>query len=325
MKRIVPSKRTEADEIQSSICGLGGLGADDESTSSATSDEKKNFMTHPLVRVLFQKNGGLCEKSYVEDVVYENQARSGITHTFGTAWGLYLDPNGEGPWVSLKSGCVDVEDVKMFMPLNPDAVPKGWKWVDEWQVSCDVPGECDELGWAYGYSFSSIRCIGGSSHVTDTLDKRQRRWIRRRVMISDVQNNAESNLLEEAHSSRVEDPMSRLRHLGRNPFASRFRHVRTQNMRRQRLMSSRFHRRFVRDDEEARKRQHKDKDQSILSKTSTTSKLIEAINNNNDKDFLPTKHITLQEDSNTKTIFSTTLPPSDSESLDSEEESWLEE
>ena len=314
LKRIV-SKRTE--KARSSICGLGG---DDNDTKSTlvTRQKKKNFMTHPLISVLFQKYGGLCQHSYVEDVVYENQARSGITNTFGTAWGLYLDLDGEGPWVTLRSGSVEVEDVKMFM--HPDAVPKGWKWIDEWQVSCDVPGECDELGWAYGHSFSSIRCIGGSSHVTDIADKRQRRWIRRRRRLTQLQDNTKSSL-HEAHSNRVDhnNMISRLHQLGRNPFASRFRHVRTQNLRRQKIMSSRFHRRFgARIDEDSR-----DKETTEEKKISSKSvSLLKAIQNHNNTD----KEDSLVDDKDPSPLLNSKnemVFPSDNESR-SEEESWLE-
>jgi len=231
---------------QRSLCGLGE--ADNTSSSlssSSSSSSRQNFMTHPLVTPLFERGGGRREKLYVEDVVYENQARSGITNTFGTAWGLYLDPDGEGPWVHLKSGYFDVEDVEMFMPLNPDAVPKGWKWIDDWQVSRDVLGESDELGWSYGHSFSSIRCIGGSQYVTDTRDKRQRKWIRRRVPLRIIQQQ-QSQQKESPHRRfHHRNNFSRLHRMGRNPFASRFRHVRTQNVRRERLMSSRIHRHFL--------------------------------------------------------------------------------
>lgn len=123
-------------------------------------------------------------------VVFENQGKSDITNTFGTAWGIYLDIKDEGPWVRCRSCEQDdaiVNDAMPYYPLCVDAVPEGWEWLDDWAIARSGYGECDSDGWQYGTSFQAIRTVGGSASPHD-CDKRQRRWVRRLKRKRDAKN-----------------------------------------------------------------------------------------------------------------------------------------
>ena len=139
------------------------------------------------------------------------------------------------------------------------------------------------------------------------------------MITSQLQDNTKSSLYG-AHSNRVDHNtmISRLHQLGRNPFASRFRHVRTQNMRRQKITSSRFHRRFgARNDEESRDKETTE-EKNISSKSASTLESIQNHNNTDGNLLMGDKDGSQLLGSKNEKAF-----PSENESS-SEEESWLE-
>lgn len=150
------------------------------------------------------------EKTQV-DVVYEHQR-----YHFLLGWGskghlLPMDPKKytDANW---KKSFPTFPTVRL--PVNDAATEGSWKWITSWHID-RKSDSCDDDGWTYGKSFSSLKRGNGQNTWKSKYLVRRRRWIRLRSFSSDkTQQNIVA--VDESHLDCVRGYLYKLGHRRKN-------------------------------------------------------------------------------------------------------------